>query len=184
MYIPDPIERMESRIDRLAFEWNELQRDVPAGSFRCPDCKQIRSGEPIQASPHPDSSATCYECLSPGDKQAYDDFEVTKGGHMSLSERLSEQFQKFEDANRRDACIGEMESIHEAGFLAVKGRAEILSALRLQEGLEVLAKDPIFMAQSIMSTDEIEIVTSNGRFLAPTLSAAFSAAVEAVKKGE
>lgn len=74
MTIPDPIELMESRMDRLEREYNRLQNGVPKGSFRCPDCKQIRNYDPIQACARPDSGVTCYECLSEEDRKAYDDF--------------------------------------------------------------------------------------------------------------
>ena len=66
---------MESRIDDLCFEWNQLQKDVPIGSFRCPECKQIFNYEPIMVNSRPDSPASCYNCLSPDLKAAYDKFE-------------------------------------------------------------------------------------------------------------
>ena len=75
MYVPDPIELMESRIEDLAFEWEAAQQDVPAGSFRCPYCKEVRNYEPIQVSPSPYSAACCYECLPDDLKAAYDEFE-------------------------------------------------------------------------------------------------------------
>lgn len=71
-YIPDPIERMEANIDRLCDEWDTLNRDVPKGSFRCPCCRQVREGEPIETGPSPDSSVCCYECLSTEMQAAYD----------------------------------------------------------------------------------------------------------------
>lgn len=74
MYIPDPIERMEARIDDLAFEWDVTQKGVPAGSFRCPYCKNIFDYEPIQATSSPDSPAMCYDCLPEDTKRAYDEF--------------------------------------------------------------------------------------------------------------
>lgn len=71
-YIPDPIERMESCMDDLSFEFDKLQRDVPRGSFRCPECKQIRNYEPIQVTSSPDSGACCYDCLPDDLKADYD----------------------------------------------------------------------------------------------------------------
>lgn len=73
--IPDPIERMESRMDDLVFEWNVLQCDVPQGSFRCPSCKKVFDYEPIQVTSHPDSPASCYDCLPPDTQKAYDEWQ-------------------------------------------------------------------------------------------------------------
>lgn len=75
MYIPDPIELMESRIENLIYEWDKAQKDIPPGSFSCPYCSSVNDYEPIQAGPSPDSAACCYECLSDDMKLAYDEFE-------------------------------------------------------------------------------------------------------------
>ena len=75
MYIPDPSELMDSRIEDLIFEWEILQKDVPPGKFRCPQCKKIREGEPIQLNSRPDSPMICYYCLPSEVKKAYDEFE-------------------------------------------------------------------------------------------------------------
>lgn len=72
--IPDPIERMECRFESLAFEYNLAQYDVPKNHFRCPFCRQIFSGEPIQSGPNPDSAACCYDCLPDDIKAAHDKF--------------------------------------------------------------------------------------------------------------
>jgi hypothetical protein len=73
--IPDPIELMEMRMDRLAEEFEADQKDVPKGSFRCPYCREIREGEPIQANSGPDAPIVCYECLPDDLKAAYDKFD-------------------------------------------------------------------------------------------------------------
>ena len=75
MYIPDPIEQMEARQERLAHEWGQCQKGVPEGSFRCPYCSNVHSYEPIQSGPNPDSPAMCYDCLPEDLKKAYDDFQ-------------------------------------------------------------------------------------------------------------
>ena len=74
MYIPDPYELMEMRMDRLIEAWDRAQKGVPAGSFRCPYCEQIFVGEPISANGNPDSPAMCYNCLPNDVKLAYDQF--------------------------------------------------------------------------------------------------------------
>jgi len=73
--IPDPIELMESRIEDLAFEWNQAQQDVPSGLHRCPYCSKDFSYEPIALSSRPDSPVVCYECLPDDLKKSYDDFQ-------------------------------------------------------------------------------------------------------------
>lgn len=73
MYIPDPIELMEMRADELAFKWDELQKDVPKGRFRCPFCKETFDYDPIQSGPSPDSSSCCYNCLDEDSQKAYDE---------------------------------------------------------------------------------------------------------------
>ena len=75
MYIPDPIELMESRQEDLMWEWEEKQKRVPEGSFRCPYCLNIFSYEPIQCGGSPDSPFTCYDCLPNDLKEAYDNFQ-------------------------------------------------------------------------------------------------------------
>lgn len=70
--IPDPIELMEGRIERLAHEWDAAQKDVPPGHFRCPYCSNTFAYEPIQVSAAPDSPVMCYDCLPADLKQAYD----------------------------------------------------------------------------------------------------------------
>lgn len=72
MYIPDPLEILESQIDDRIWEFEMLQKDVPKGSFRCPECKQIKEGEPIEISSHPASPVCCYDCLPDDKKKAYD----------------------------------------------------------------------------------------------------------------
>lgn len=72
--IPDPIELMESRQDKLIHDWDKAQRGVPDGSYRCPYCQQIFNYEPIQMTSAPDSPAMCYGCLPPDLKRAYDEF--------------------------------------------------------------------------------------------------------------
>ena len=73
--IPDPIELMEAREERLAYEWDAAQRDVPEGQFRCPYCGNIFSYEPIQVSASPDSPVMCRDCLPSNVKAAYDKFD-------------------------------------------------------------------------------------------------------------
>jgi hypothetical protein len=75
MYIPDPVERMDARIEDLADEFIEAQHGVPVGLVRCPYCREIRDYELISVGPSPDSAACCYECLPDDLKAAYDEFE-------------------------------------------------------------------------------------------------------------
>ena len=70
--IPDPIELMEARQERLMFEWDRAQRGVPDGSFRCPYCSRTFEYEPIEVSAAPDSPVSCYECLPDDVKAKYD----------------------------------------------------------------------------------------------------------------
>jgi len=74
MYLPDPIERMESRQEALMFEWEAEQKGVPEGSFRCPYCSKVFTYEPISISGSPDSAVCCYDCLPDDVKAAYDRF--------------------------------------------------------------------------------------------------------------
>ena len=73
MYIPDPIELMQMRVDDLAFKWEKSQRDVPIGHFRCPYCGGIFDYEPIQLDPSPDSASCCYTCLDEDSQKASDE---------------------------------------------------------------------------------------------------------------
>jgi len=70
-HIPDPLELTEAREERLAWEWEEAQKDVPEGSYRCPYCKQIFSYEPIAVDGRPDSPVMCFGCLPQDVQQAY-----------------------------------------------------------------------------------------------------------------
>ena len=72
MCYPDPLELMEGREDRLAYEWEEAQQGVPEGSFRCPYCSQVFDYEPIHVDARPDSAAMCYDCLPDDLKKVYD----------------------------------------------------------------------------------------------------------------
>lgn len=74
-YIPDPIELMEDRMDRLIHQWEAAQEGVPPGSFRCPYCSQVYEGEPISLNGNPDSPVMCYNCLPDDVKAAYDKFD-------------------------------------------------------------------------------------------------------------
>ncbi len=68
-YLPDPTERLESRVDDLASEWAKVQGGVPEGSHRCPYCSKIFNYEPVAASSRPDSPVMCYDCLSKSAKK-------------------------------------------------------------------------------------------------------------------
>lgn len=59
MYIPDPIEQMENRIEVMCGE----QLGVPDGSFRCSICKMVIKGEPEMLNGRPDSPICCVLCL-------------------------------------------------------------------------------------------------------------------------
>lgn len=73
MMIPDPVELMEAREERLAGEWDVAQRNVPEGHFRCPYCSNIFEYEPIQVGASPDSPVMCYGCLPAGMKKGVSD---------------------------------------------------------------------------------------------------------------
>lgn len=63
MYIPDPIERMEAQIERMADEYEE---------GHCMACgKNVGEDNLIPATPSPATPVVCYECLSPEDQKAY-----------------------------------------------------------------------------------------------------------------
>lgn len=66
-YIPDPVEIMDSQIDRMVDEFKE---------GHCMDCGKEVDYDLIQASASPTAPAVCYECLSPESQKAYDDFET------------------------------------------------------------------------------------------------------------
>ena len=60
--LPDPIERMEMRIDDLIFD---QCLGVPDGCIRCFDCKQVVSIDEIESvDARPDSPAICFQCLN------------------------------------------------------------------------------------------------------------------------
>lgn len=75
MHIPDPVELMEAREERLAWEWDQAQKGVPEGSYKCPNCGNIFSYEPIQVCSRPDSPVSCFECLPEDAKKYYEEFE-------------------------------------------------------------------------------------------------------------
>ena len=60
----------------------------------------------------------------------------------------------------------------------------ILKALRFAGYMEKLRNDPIFYMQEVISTGEIEIVTSAGRVSDKCIYSAARKAVEALEKGE
>jgi len=71
-YIPDPIEIMESRIDKMSDSYNE---------GHCMDCgKNVGEDNLIQATPDPCSPAVCFDCLPEDFQKAYNKFfnNVTK----------------------------------------------------------------------------------------------------------
>ncbi len=70
--IPDPIELLEARTEDLCREFGDAQEGVPEGSYRCPGCGAIFTYEPISCSSSPTAPVSCYDCLSPGDRAAYD----------------------------------------------------------------------------------------------------------------
>ena len=72
MCIPDPLELMEAREERLAEGWDTAQRGVPVGSFRCPYCSRVFSYEPIQVDARPVSPFMCHDCLPDDTRAAYD----------------------------------------------------------------------------------------------------------------
>lgn len=78
MMIPDPIELMEARQDRLIHEWELAQNDVPEGHFRCPYCKNVFDYEPIDVSAAPDSPVMCRDCLPEDVRKRYDEWDAGK----------------------------------------------------------------------------------------------------------
>ena len=90
MYIPDPEEIIERQIEDHIWEWEALQKDVPKGSFKCPECKEIREGEPIAMSDHPASPVCCYECLPENLKKSYDSFEEELQGRKNERQRTDQ----------------------------------------------------------------------------------------------
>ncbi len=61
MYLPDPIERMEARIDELIFKQTA---GCPDGMLRCYDCGElIRADDSHAASDRPDAPAVCNKCV-------------------------------------------------------------------------------------------------------------------------
>ena len=77
MMIPDPVELMEAQQERLAHEWDDAQKGVPDGSFRCPYCGQVREGQPIAVDSGPASAECCFECLPDDAKAAFEAFEAS-----------------------------------------------------------------------------------------------------------
>ena len=74
MTIPDPVERMESRIENNIDRWDAMQKD-DGFRYNCMCCGRGIDYEPISVSPRPDAAAVCYECLSPDMRKAYDEWE-------------------------------------------------------------------------------------------------------------
>jgi len=73
--IPDPIERINARIEAMA---HDMFAGVEPGKARCPFCKSIvNDSELIATSGSPDASACCFDCLSPEDQLAYEEFHNT-----------------------------------------------------------------------------------------------------------
>jgi len=67
-YIPDPIEMMDDRIERMV---EDIRAD---GSWRCCSCRKwYHDCEPIPAEARPDAPMVCYDCLSPKDQKAWDE---------------------------------------------------------------------------------------------------------------
>ena len=59
--LPDPIERMDARIEDLV---HEQFAGVPIGKIRCYGCKKIVAVTDVDAADGlPDSPAYCFECL-------------------------------------------------------------------------------------------------------------------------
>ncbi len=73
--IPDPIDLVESRIERMVDE----QAAALDGCFICPGCKKVFECEPIATSAAPDAAISCYECLGPELQDAYDKFQMPRG---------------------------------------------------------------------------------------------------------
>ena len=66
MYLADPLELMESRIERMCDEIEE---------GKCPICKKEIDHDLIPIGPAPDSQVMCYDCLPDSAKKAYDKFD-------------------------------------------------------------------------------------------------------------
>ena len=65
-YIPEPLEILESQIDRMVDQYVE---------GHCMSCgKKVGESNLFPASSHPAAAAVCFECLSPKDKEAYNSF--------------------------------------------------------------------------------------------------------------
>lgn len=59
--LPDPIERMDARIEDLCFE---QFAGVPDGQCRCIECKQLKPVEHCHtANANPDAPLVCVDCL-------------------------------------------------------------------------------------------------------------------------
>ncbi len=67
MYIPDPIELMDARIDRA------IDRVEEVGEGCCMACGKKVDYELIQATADPASWAVCYDCLDPETQKAYNE---------------------------------------------------------------------------------------------------------------
>lgn len=64
MYIPDPIEIMESQIERA------IDRMYEVGEGCCMECGKKVDYDLIPRSSHPAAWAVCHECINEGDKNA------------------------------------------------------------------------------------------------------------------
>ena len=61
MYIPDPIERMESNIEDMA---DKVFRGLPVGKARCLGCNEVFDADDLHAANgSPDSPVGCADCL-------------------------------------------------------------------------------------------------------------------------
>lgn len=72
---------------------------------------------------------------------------------------------------------------HLCGMTPTEAEA-VLKALRFAGYMERLRNDPIFYMQEVISTGEIEIVTSAGRVSDKCIYSAARKAVEELEKGE
>lgn len=62
MHIPDPIERMEARIEDLL---DEQLQGVPDGKIRCYGCKEVVGIDAVESlSDRPDAPAYCFKCVA------------------------------------------------------------------------------------------------------------------------
>ena len=68
MQIPDPVEILEGQVERA------IDRQQEVGEGHCMACGKKVDYDLIPASPHPAAWAVCYECLSPEDRKAYDEW--------------------------------------------------------------------------------------------------------------